>query len=114
MLNLGIGHLGRTLAAAFVAAMLLALTPIAQAQQTAPAPEMSSVELQKLVQTLEDPEDRGRLIAELKALQQAQQKAEGAMEEPGLGALLLSTLSDNIRQASDMLTTVTAALLNPA
>src|SRR5262245_59359275 len=91
MLNLGIGHLGRTLAAAFVAAMLLALAPApaAQAQQAAPAPEMSSVELQKLVQTLEDPAERGRLIAELKALQQAQQKAEGVSEEPGLGALLL-------------------------
>jgi moderate conductance mechanosensitive channel len=108
-------RLARALAAAGLAALLLIpAAAVAQTAETPAAPEVSSAEIEKLVQTLEDPEARAKLIAELKALKAAQDKAEGVTEEPGLGALMLSTLSDNIREASEGLTTVTTALLNPA
>ena len=64
------------------------------------------------MQSLQDPEARAKLIAQLKAMQAAQAKAEGVQEEPGLGAMLLATLSDNVREASDGLMAVATALLN--
>jgi small-conductance mechanosensitive channel len=111
-----IHRLAQAVAAACVAALLLALAPpsVAQAQEAAAPPEVSSAEIDKLVQSLEDPDSRAKLVAELKALKAAQDKAEGVGEEPGLGAILLSTLSDNIREASEGLATVTTAILNPA
>jgi moderate conductance mechanosensitive channel len=108
--------LARALVAACLAALLLAMAPpvVAQTQDTTATPGVSGAELDKLVQSLEDPAARARLIAELKALKAAQDKAEGVGEDPGLGAILLSTLSDNIREASEGLATVTTAILNPA
>lgn len=108
-------RLARALAAAGLAALLLIpAAAVAQTAETAAAPEVSSAEIEKLVQTLQDPDARAKLIAELKALRAAQDKAEGVTEDPGLGALMLSTMSENIREASEGLTTVTTALLNPA
>src|SRR5262245_55557083 len=108
-------YLARVLAPACIAALLLALAlPVAaQTTSTEKPPEVNSAEIEKLVQQLEDPDARAKLIAELKALKAAQDKAEGVTEEPGLGALVLTTLSDNMREASDGLTAVTTALLNP-
>ena len=93
-------------------AFLAPATAVAQFVDTTPASEVSSAEIEVLVQSLQDPEARAKLIAELKALQAAQEKAEGVQEEPGLGAMLLATLSENVRQASDGLLAVATALLN--
>lgn len=93
-------------------ALLSPATSRAQFVETAPAPEVSSAEIEVLVQSLQDPAARAKLIAELKALQAAQKKAEGTEEEPGLGAMLLATLSENVRDASDGLVVVATALLN--
>jgi small conductance mechanosensitive channel len=100
--------------AACLAAMafLAPATAMAQFVETTAAPEVSSAEIEVLVQSLQDPEARAKLIAQLKAMQAAQKKAEGAEEEPGLGAMLLATLSDNVREASDGLVMVATALLN--
>ncbi|MFM9843121.1 MAG: mechanosensitive ion channel domain-containing protein [Dongiaceae bacterium] len=87
-------------------------TAAAQFAEAAPAPEVSSAEIEVLVQSLQDPEARAKLIAQLKALRAAQETAEGVQEEPGLGAMLLATLSENVRQASDGLVAVATALLN--
>src|SRR5262245_49487024 len=109
-------RLAQAFTAACVAALLLTLVPlsVARAQEAAAPPEVSSAEIDKLVQSLEDPDARAKLIAELKTLKAAQDKAEGVGEEPGLGAILLSTLSENIREVSESLTTITTAILNPA
>ncbi len=101
------------LAVCLAAMALLAPAPAsAQFIDTASAPEVSSAEIEVLVQSLQDPEARAKLIAQLKAMQAAQEKAEGVQEEPGLGAMLLATLSENVRQASDGLVAVATALLN--
>ncbi len=93
-------------------ALLSPATARAQFVETAPAPEVSSAEIEVLVQSLQDPEARAKLVAQLKAMQAAQAKAEGVEEEPGLGAMLLATLSENVREASDGLVAVASALLN--
>jgi small conductance mechanosensitive channel len=105
-------RLARILLAGFLALLLLLPSSDAPAQ-TAESPAeagMSGAELEQLVRTLEDPQARARLIAELKALKAAQDKAAGIEEEPGLGALLLSTLSENIREASDEIGSIAAAV----
>lgn len=100
--------------AACLAAMAFIAPATAAAQfiDTTKQQEVSSAEIEVLVQSLQDPEARAKLIAQLKAMQAAQAKAEGMHEEPGLGAMLLATLSENVRQASDGLVTVATALLN--
>jgi len=104
--------------AVFLAICLAALAlfapaaALAQFVDTTPQSEVSSAEIDLLVQSLQDPAARAKLIAELKALRAAQEKAEGVQEEPGLGAMLLATLSENVRQASDGMVTVANALLN--
>ena len=100
--------------AACLAAMafLSPATAVAQFIDSTKQAEVSSAEIEVLVQSLQDPEGRAKLIAQLKAMQAAQQKAEGVQEEPGLGAMLLASLSENVRQASDGLVAVATALLN--
>ena len=100
--------------AACLAAMafLSPATAAAQFIDTTKQAEVSSAEIEVLVQSLQDPEARAKLIAQLKAMQAAQQKAEGVQEEPGLGAMLLASLSENVREASDGLVAVATALLN--
>jgi small conductance mechanosensitive channel len=101
------------LAACLAAMAFLAPAPAAaQFIDTTKQQEVSSAEIEVLVQSLQDPEARAKLIVQLKAMQAAQKKAEGAEEEPGLGAMLLATLSDNVREASDGLVTVATVLLN--
>ena len=101
------------LAACLAALALLApATATAQFTDTTKQQEISSAEIEVLVQSLQDPEARAKLIAQLKAMQAAQATAEGVQEEPGLGAMLLATLSDNVRDASDGLVAVATALLN--
>jgi small conductance mechanosensitive channel len=72
------------------------VTPV----QTAPAAQPAPVDVKQLIQTLNDPAARAKLIAELQLLTEQQAKAKKP-ETEALGARLLSFLSDQVHQAGD-------------
>ena len=83
-----------------LAAALLA-SPIAAAQDAAPAADPAQVE--SLITTLEDEGARAQLIQQLKLLTQAQEAAEPQLITDGLGAQLVSVISGRVEQVSDVL-----------
>lgn len=97
-----------------LAGLFLACAPLARAQTPAPAaPTQSSVsteELERLVKTLESETDRKRLVEELKALIAVERGKP--TQEPGLGQVVLTTLSGSVERMSQTLQEIGGALLN--
>jgi small conductance mechanosensitive channel len=83
----------------FAALVLLAAAP-ARAQDAASAkPAFDQTEIDALVKTIEDPEQRAKLIEQLELLKAARAEEEPApLVTDGLGAKLLSALSEQIRE----------------
>lgn len=73
---------------------------------------MSAQEIDALVATLEDPAARDKLVQQLKALKALQSDAPQTVEPEGLGAILLSALSEQVRRVSDSLVTAATAILD--
>lgn len=81
-------------------------------EQPAPEPDLSAQEVDALLATLEDPAARDKLVQQLKALKALQAKAPQTVEPEGLGAILLSALSEQVRKVSDSLVTAATAVLD--
>lgn len=84
---------------------------IAQEQAAGP-PTMSAEDVDALLATLEDPAAREKLVQQLKALKALQSEAPQTVEPEGLGAILLSALSEQVRKVSDSLVTAATAILD--
>ncbi|HYM30050.1 MAG TPA: mechanosensitive ion channel domain-containing protein [Candidatus Cybelea sp.] len=82
----------------------------ANASSAPPNPE----DLSRLVATLEDPVARARLIADLKALIEAQKRTEEAAPTAEFGERLLHSVSAALEQASGFLDSAAEALGDPA
>lgn len=99
---------------ALAAGIFLLSTSLAQAQAPAPAqapPATVSVEeLDRLVKTLESEPDRARLIEQLKGLIAAQRGQPA--EEPGLGEMVMTTLSNSVARMAQTLEEIGAAVLD--
>lgn len=96
-----------------VCLLLIAPLPRAAAQTPATqAPAVSQQDIDALVTTLQDPAAREKLIQQLQALKAAQAAESGATEAESIGAVLLSSLSEQVRQISDALVTTATAVLD--
>lgn len=110
------GTVLRTVVMAAVAAVfLLASLSIARAQTPAPqkpppAAGVSVEELDRLVKTLESEPERKKLVEQLKGLIAAQRGAPA--EEPGLGEVVITALSDGVGRMTDTLTEIGAAVFS--
>jgi len=91
---------------------LLPFSPAAAQGQASPPAAVSEQEIDALVTTLEDPAAREKLIQQLRALKAAQAQDAQAVEPEGLGAILLASLSEQVRQVSDALATAATAILD--
>ncbi|MDD5412384.1 MAG: hypothetical protein PHF31_13405, partial [Methylobacter sp.] len=84
----------------------------AHAQETAAKTPPEQTEIQSVINTLENPEARERLIGQLKLLVQTQQEMARTSEKPTLGGTtvdLVKTLSDQLARSIE--TTVKAATM---
>ncbi len=90
------------LAAIFLAGIFLLCAAAAQAQDAGAEPGASDAEIDTLVQTLEDPDQRARLIEQLKLLKSAQpgEDKPAPFVVDGLGATLLKGLSRQVGEIS--------------
>ncbi len=96
-------------------ACLLLVAPLPRAAAQAPAsqtPVVSEQDIDALVTTLQDPAAREKLIQQLQALKAAQAAEPHAIEPESIGAVLLSSLSEQVRQVSDALVTTATAILD--
>jgi small conductance mechanosensitive channel len=84
----------------------------AQQQQPADLPAVSQQDVDALLATLEDPVARDKLIQQLKTLKAVQAQQAQTVEPEGLGAILLSSLSERVREASDALVATATAVLD--
>jgi small conductance mechanosensitive channel len=91
---------------------LMPFAPVAAQQQPAALPAVSQQDIDALLATLEDPAARDKLIQQLKALKAVQTQQAQTVEPEGLGAILLSSLSERVREASDALVTTATAILD--
>ncbi len=98
-----------------IVALLCASQPgKAQDQNPGAAAEPSGPALEKLVQTLEDPQAREDLVKQLRTLIEAQKAAAGEAqpaESEGVGAQLLAALSHRIDVVAKQLSQATGALV---
>lgn len=77
--------------------LLLAVAP-AEAQEQPAAPAFSAEEVDAIVRTIEDPEQRAKLVEQLKLLKAARETEEApGLAVHGVGAALLETLSERIQ-----------------
>jgi len=94
-------------------AVMLAPLPRAMAADQAPASAaVSDKEIDDLVRTLQDPAARDKLIQQLQALKAAQAQAAQPVQPQGLGAVLLASLSEQVRKVSDALVSAATAILD--
>jgi small conductance mechanosensitive channel len=94
------GRALRTLFALLFSGLLLLGASVAVAQEAADS-GVSDAEVDALVRTLEDPDRRAKLIEQLKLLKSAQEaEAPTSLVADGLGAVLLSALSDQVEEVS--------------
>ncbi|MGE0118875.1 MAG: mechanosensitive ion channel domain-containing protein [Dongiaceae bacterium] len=96
-------------------ACLLLVAPLPRAAAQAPASQPSAVseqDIDALVTTLQDPAAREKLIQQLQALKAAQAAEPHAIEPESIGAVILSSLSERVRQISDALVTTATAVLD--
>jgi len=105
---------GRPLSILWLVLVLLLLpAPRGVAQeQSGELPAVSQQDIDALLATLQDPAARDKLIQQLKALKAAQVQQAQTVEPEGLGAILLSSLSERVREASDALVTTATAILD--
>src|SRR5262249_54061197 len=93
--------------------VLLAPLPRAVAADPAPAPPVvSAKEIDDLVSALQDPAARDKLIRQLQALKAAQAQASQTAAPQGLGAIVLASVSEQVRKVSDALVTTATAILD--
>ncbi len=111
-----IGTMLRTAVLAALAAVFL-LAALGSAEAQTPAPQqpppqagVSVEELDRLVKTLESEPDRKKLVEQLKGLIAAQRGAPA--EEPGLGEVVITALSDGVGRMTDTLTEIGAAVFS--
>jgi small conductance mechanosensitive channel len=95
-----------------LALALLPLAPAPAQEQGGQAPEVSAQEIDALVATLEDPAAREKLVQQLRALKAAQAREAQTVEPEGLGAIVLASLSEQVRQISDALVATATAVLD--
>jgi len=88
------------------------LVRVAAQQQPADLPAVSQQDVDALLATLEDPAARDKLIQQLKTLKAVQAQQAQTVEPEGLGAILLSSLSERVREASDALVATATAILD--
>ena len=81
-------------------------------EQPTELPAVSQQDIDALLTTLEDPVAREKLIQQLKALRAIQAQQAQTVEPEGLGAILLSSLSERVREASDALVATATAILD--
>jgi small conductance mechanosensitive channel len=92
--------------------MLLAATPAAAQLQTTQIPAVTEQDIDSLLTTLEDPAAREKLIRQLRALKAAQAREAEAAEPEGIGAVLLSSLSEQVQQVSGALIATAGTVLD--
>ncbi len=105
-----LGLIACLLLALVPAAMAAAPAPAAAAPQAAPAP-VSADELQRLVDTLQNDQQRSQLVAQLQALIAAQRGIE-AQQPPAAPAGWLDTLSANVDAISAEILAAAAVVLD--
>src|SRR5215468_2158569 len=95
-------------------ALVFVLMPLGRlaAQQPAQLPPVSQQDIDALLATLQDPAARDKLIQQLRALKAAQAQQAQTVEPEGLGAILLSSLSERVSEASDALVATTTVVLD--
>jgi small conductance mechanosensitive channel len=93
------GRALRTLFALLLSGLLLLGASAAGAQEAADA-GASDAEIDALVRSLEDPDQRAKLIEQLKLLKSVQAEAPTPLVADGLGAVLLSALSAQVEEVS--------------
>lgn len=93
-----------------LALALVALPATAAEPEKAPA-QTQTKDLERLVNTLEDPAKRDTFITDLKSLIAAQKKTGEAKDEP-VGSQLLQTLSEKVEAAGQKLAEAAAALID--
>ncbi len=94
---------------ALVLACFVALLPaVAHAQEKAPADAVSAKEIERLVQTLENPEARDKLVRQLQTLSAAQKKQE--IQETGPTSAMLTVLSKRVEAFGEQFLDATNAL----
>jgi small conductance mechanosensitive channel len=96
-------------------ALVLVAMPFARVtaqQQPAAVPAVSQQDIDALLTTLQDAAARDKLIQQLKTLKAIQAQQQQTVEPEGLGAILLSSLSERVREASDALVTTATAVLD--
>jgi moderate conductance mechanosensitive channel len=107
-----LGLIACLLLALVPAAMAAAPAPAAAAPQAAPAPApVSADELQRLVDTLQNDQQRSQLVAQLQALIAAQRGIE-AQQPPAAPAGWLDTLSANVDAISAEILAAAAVVLD--
>ncbi|MBP2296220.1 mechanosensitive ion channel domain-containing protein [Azospirillum rugosum] len=84
----------------------------AQAQAQAKAQPPDPKEIGRLMQTLEDPARREDLLAQLRALQQAEQATDAEKGPDGIGTRLLTILSERLDNLGSEVSTAGDAVLN--
>ncbi len=84
----------------------------AQAQAQAKAQPPDPKEIGRLMQTLEDPARREDLLAQLRALQQAEEATDAEKGPDGIGTRLLTILSERLDNLGSEVSTAGDAVLN--
>lgn len=105
--------LRRLLSVLIVSAICIGFAGMAWAQAPAveaPPATVSAAELERLVKTLESEPERTKLVEQLKALIAAQRTAP--LEDPGLGEVVIATLSNSVAEVSTAVREIGDALLD--
>ncbi len=95
--------------------LAVVLAPFSRATAADQAPASAAVsdkEIDDLVRTLQDPAARDKLVQQLQALKAAQAQPAQPVQPQGLGAILLGSLSEQVRKVSDALVTTATAILD--
>jgi small conductance mechanosensitive channel len=95
--------------ALLLSALLLAAPAGAQEQPAEPA--FSATEVDAIVRTIEDPDQRAKLVEQLKLLKAARETEEAPLPVNGLGAVLLTALSEQIQEVTRGFTAVGRVIL---
>ncbi len=85
--------------------------PAAAADPAKTPAKTQTKDLERLVDTLEDPAKRDAFIADLKTLISAQKGAQEKAERP-IGSVVLKTLSEKVESAGEELASAAASLIN--
>jgi small conductance mechanosensitive channel len=92
--------------------LLVPASRVTAQEQSGELPAVSEQDVDALLATLQDPVARDKLIQQLKTLKAVRAQQAQTVEPEGLGAILLSSLSDRVREASDALVATATAVLD--